>query len=288
MDDQQRQALKDELSKRDDPHVMIVRYDDKLERIGTSAENVTFHSNPIQAVKALYLLLLTGPARRSHHYTFLKNGQYLIKWLNAHSNSQAPPTPNDLVDEIMSDLTENLTVYHKITYLTIIPYLEYHTRDHGTLAWRIEAITDLPLEHAYDLDNEQSCINTGPDSQLLEGEMPSTGPLIDIDAVVMFDHDAPPVWVPPDEFSFLDDEVQAQLLPFETEPYTPLFSEPTPGPVTLPQANNAPPREVRHRGLSLDARRVFACTFPECSSRFTRPSDLRRHWINVHRGHTQQ
>lgn len=295
MDKQQRQALMNELWNQDDPHVMIVRYDDALDRIGTQAETVTFHTNPIQALEAFYLLLLTGPARRSHHHAFLKNGQYLIKWLNAYSNSQEPPTPNDLVGEVMSDLTEDFTVYHKITYITIISYLEYHTRDHGTPAPRPEASIDLPLDplsdYSHDLHIDQPSIDSDPDPELLDGEMPSAGPLIDTDQVVMFDHNIPPSWVPsraPGEYSFLDDEVQAHLLPCETEPYTPLFAEPTPGPVPLPPAVDVPPREIRNTRLSLDARRIFACTFSGCSSRFTRSSDLRRHWQNVHRGHTQQ
>ncbi|KAG9660365.1 hypothetical protein KCU95_g11811, partial [Aureobasidium melanogenum] len=294
MNKQERQDLTKELWKRDDPQVMIVRYDDKLDRIGTQAEALTFHTNPMQAIDAFFLLLLTGPARRSHHYAFLKNGQYLIKWLNAHSNSQNAPTPKGLVDEVMSDLTENHTVYHKITYITIISYLEYHTRGHGTSDPRLKAIINLPLvpmsEYAY-VHDEQPSLDPAPASELLEGEMPSTGTLIHTDDVLMFDHDPPPIWVPeraPGEYSFLDDEVQAQLLPFETEPYTPLFAEPTPGPVPLPPANDAPPREIRNPRLSLEARRVFACTFPGCSSRLTRPSDLRHHWQNVHRGHTQQ
>ncbi|KAG9598972.1 hypothetical protein KCU77_g4292, partial [Aureobasidium melanogenum] len=295
MNKQERKDLVNELWKRDDPQVMIVRYDDELDRIGTQAETVTFHANPVQAIEAFLLLLLTGPSRRSHHYAFLENGQYTIKWLNAHLNSQKAPTPKDLVDEVMSDLTENHAVYHKITYITIISYLDYHTGGHDTPALRLEAATNLPLvpmpESSYALHNEQPSLDPAPASDLPEGEMPSTGTLINADDVVMFDHDAPPIWDParaPGEYSFLDDEVQAQLLPFETEPYTPLFAESTSGPVPLPPANDAPPREIRNARLSLEARRVFACTFPGCSSRLTRPSDLRRHWQNVHRGHTQQ
>ncbi|KAG9628119.1 hypothetical protein KCU64_g17991, partial [Aureobasidium melanogenum] len=295
MNKQERKDLVNELWKRDDPQVMIVRYDDELDRIGTQAETVTFHANPVQAIEAFLLLLLTGPSRRSHHYAFLENGQYTIKWLNAHLNSQKPPTPKDLVDEVMSDLTENHTVYHKITYITIISYLDYHTGGHDTPALKLETATKLPLvpmsESSYALRNEQPSLDPAPASDLPEGEMPSTGTLINADDVVMFNHDAPPIWDParaPGEYSFLDDEVQAQLLPFETEPYTPLFAESTPGPVPLPPANDAPPREIRNARLSLEARRVFACTFLGCFSRLTRPSDLRRHWQNVHRGHTQQ
>lgn len=215
MNKEERQVLMDELWRRDDPHVMIVRYDDKLERIGTQAETVTFHTNPMHAIDAFYRLL-TGPESQWKHHAFLKNGQYLMKWLNAHSNSQKPPTPNDLVGEVMSDLTEDRTVRHKITHLKIIEYLEYHTRDHGTPAQRLEATMDLPLsttsDDAYAVYNDQPSIDPGPDPELPEGEMPSTGPLIDTDQIVMFDHNIPPVWVParaPGEYSFLDDEVQA-------------------------------------------------------------------------------
>lgn len=289
MNKEERQVLMDELWKRDDPHVMIVRYDDKIDRIGTQAETVTFHTNPMQAIDAFYRLL-TGPETQWKHHAFLKNGQYLMNWLNAHSNSQKPPTPNDLVNEVMSDLTEDRAVRHEIAYLRIISYLEYHTRDQGIVPLRLEATTDLPLftvsKDAYAFHDDQPSI----DPELLEGEMPSTGPLIDTDQVVMFDHDIPPVWIParaPGEYSFLEDEVRAQLLPFETEPYAPLFAEPTPGPIPLPPANNASLREIRNNHLSLDARRIFACSFSGCSSRFTRPSDLRRHWQNVHRGHPQ-
>lgn len=254
---QARQALVNELWQRDDPQVMIVRYDDELERIGTQAETLTYHTNPIQAVDAFLRLLVYGSARRSHHYAFLFNGQYLIRWLNAHSNSQNPPSPKDLVDEVMSDLTENHTVYNKIIHITIISYLEYHARGRGTPAPRLEAATNSP----------------------------------DVDDLMPFDLYTPPFWVhgrAPGECTWPSDEVQAQFLPSETEPGGPLLAEPIPGSVPLPPANNAPPQEIRDMSLSLEARRVFACNFPGCSSRLTRPSDLRRHMQNVHRGHTQQ
>ncbi|KAK6006850.1 hypothetical protein QM012_005858 [Aureobasidium pullulans] len=154
MNKEERRVLMDELWKRDDPHVMMVRLDDKLDRLGTQAEAAAFRTNPIQAVDAFYRLL-TGLDNQEKHHAFLKNGQYLINWLHAHSNPQRSPTPNDLVDEVMSDLTKNLTVYHKITHLTIIPCLEYRIRDHGKPAQRHEVTTDFPLiatsEYPYDL-----------------------------------------------------------------------------------------------------------------------------------------
>ncbi|KAH0369884.1 hypothetical protein KCU65_g3037, partial [Aureobasidium melanogenum] len=181
MNKQEYKDLINELWQRDDPQVMIVRYDDELERIGTQAETPTYHTNPVQAVDAFFFLLLTGPARRSHHYSFLQNDDFV---------------PFGLYD--------------------------------------------------------------------------------------------PPFWVRGTAFGEYPppgDEVQAQLLPSETEPDGPLLAEPASGPV--PPANDAPPQEIRDMSLSLEARRIFACTFPGCSSRFTRPSDRRRHEQNVHRGHTQ-
>lgn len=254
---QARQALVNELWQRDDPQVMIVRYDDELERIGTRAETLTYHTNPIQAIDAFLRLLVLGPARRSHHYAFLFNGQYLIRWLNAHSNSHNPPSPKELVDEVMSDLTENHTVYHKIINITIISYLEYHTRGCGTLGPRL---------------------NPASNPGFPETETSGTDTVADTDDLVLYDLYAPPYWI--------HGRAPGEYLPLETEPDTPLVAEPSPAPP--PPANDAPPQEIRDMSLSLEARRVFACNFPGCSSRLTRPSDLRRHQQNVHRGHTQQ
>ncbi|CAD0107586.1 unnamed protein product [Aureobasidium uvarum] len=280
MNKEERQALIDELWKRDDSQVMVIRYD-PYNRIGTQAETVTVHSNPMQAIDAFYRLF-TGPARQWEHHDFLKNGQYLINWLNAHLNPEEPE-PNDLVDEVMSDLTQDLTVYHEITYITIIPYDEWNTRDHGTLVERLER------QHGVLPHDNQTNIDPGPDPQLSE--------MIDVDDVVMFDHGVSPSSISPGEYSLLDDEAQAQLLPFEGEPYASLFATPTPGPIPLPSANNAPApsrpannprtREIRDTSLGdLNSRRRFPCTFTECSSRFTRQSDLRRHCLRLHSSRT--
>ncbi|CAD0083381.1 unnamed protein product [Aureobasidium vineae] len=265
---------------------MVIRYD-PYDRIGTQAEAVTIHSNPMQAIDAFYRLF-TGPERQWEHHDFLKNGQYLINWLNAHLNPEKPE-PNDLVDEVMSDLTQDLTVYHEITYITIIPYDEWNSRDHGTLAERLEGKSGV-LPH-----NDRINLDPGPDPQLPDEEM------VDADDVVMSDHDLPPSSAPPrrpSEYSFLNDEIQAQLLPFETEPFDPLFATPTPGPVPLPSANNAPAppppannprtREIRDTSLGdLNSRRRFPCTFTGCNKRFTRQSDLRRHCVRFHPSHPQ-
>jgi hypothetical protein len=190
----------------------------------------------------------------------------------------------------MSDLKEDLTVYHHIVFLEIIPLLEFHTRNYGTLAWRLEMTTVLPLvsmsEYTYSL-RDYHPTSQPPEPQLSENETDTC--LIDVGDVVMFDHSIPPLRSPPitpDEYSFLDDGVQVQLLPSQTE----LFATPTPGSASLPAVGVAPaplyavisaPR-VRKARLGLDARTVFDCSLKGRSSRFTRPSDLAHHWRNLH------
>jgi hypothetical protein len=289
MNREQRQTLVNELWERDEPHVMIVRYDDEAERIGTQGTTTTFHANPIQAIDAFFCLL--GP-RQYHDHPALNDNLY--RWLIAHSDSNPEePSANDLVGDVMFDLTEDNTLHHPILALEIIPLLEYHTRDHGTLAERLERTTDLPLvpmsEYTYGFNSDPP--------------LPDDDMLIDTEDVVMFDHTVPP---PGLEIPLPDDETGVQYLSDEAE----LFATPTPGSVQLPAANhapappptathNAPALSTRARGprvprprvntnLGLDARRIHACTFQGCSSRFTRPSDLARHWRDLHPGHPQQ
>jgi len=277
MNRNQRQSLINHLWDRDDLHVMIVRYNDEAQRIGTQGTATTFHTNPIQAIGAFFNLL--GDREYQRHPALNDN---MYRWLVAHTDGLAEPTANDLVGNVMSDLTEDNTVIHSsnIIALEIIPLLEYHNRGHGTLAERPDRTTDLPL--------------------LPIPPTPNPEPLIDLDEdVVMFDHSVPPPgFIPP----FVDDGSEVPPFVFSpSPPDSPLFATPTPGPVPLPAANNPPapslnapaqttrtnPRR-RVADPNVDARRIHTCTFAGCSSRFTRPSDLARHWRTVHTGHTQQ
>jgi hypothetical protein len=106
----------------------------------------------------------------------------------------------------MSDLKEDLTVYHHIVFLEIIPLLEFHTRNYGTLAWRLEMTTVLPLvpmsEYTYSL-RDYHPTSQPPEPQLSENETDTC--LIDVGDVVMFDHSIPPPRSPPitpDEYSY--------------------------------------------------------------------------------------
>jgi hypothetical protein len=292
MDRDQRQSLINQLWERDQPHVMIVKYDE-TERIGTQTPTITCHTNPIQAIDAFFCLL----GNRQHHHPALNDNLY--RWLLAHSDPEEP-SAKDLVVNVMSDLKEDLAVYQPIVFLEIIPLLEFHTRDRGTLACRLEMATDLPLtpmfEYTYGLRNYQPTPNPASESLapgLFEDAM-DTG-LIDHGDVVMFDLSIPPTGLPPmvfGEYALLDDEVQVQLLPSQTE----LSATPTPGfapllaadiaPAPLPVVNSI--SRVHDVRLGLDVRRVFDCTFQSCSSRFTRPSDLARHWRNIHPNYRQQ
>jgi len=291
MNREQRQSLVNNLWDRDDLQVMIVRYNDEAQRIGTQGTTTTFHTNPIQAINAFFNLL--GDREYQRHPALNDN---MYHWLVAHTDGLAEPTANDLVGNVMSDLTEDNPVIHSsnIIALEIIPFLEYHNRGHGTLAERPDRTIDprlLPMsEDAF-----------GPDDS---PPAPDLEPLIDLDGdVAMFDH-----WIPPPGFipPYIDDG--SEVPPFErvlfspSPPNSPLFATPTPGPVPLPAADNPPapsptnpsaqttrtnPRR-RVADPNIDARRIHACTFAGCSSRFTRPSDLARHWRTVHTGHTQQ
>jgi len=291
MNREQRQALVNELWERDEPQVMIVRYDDAAERIGTRATTTTFWANPIQAIEAFFNLL--GDRQYQRHPALNDN---FYHWLSAHMYAEEP-SADDLVGDVMSDLTEDNTIYHHIISLEIIPLLEYYNRDHGTLAERLEATTDLPLvpmsEYTYGFRDSQP-------SQSLDGDM-----LIDVEDVVMFDHSIPPPGLPglpglpsgpPSDYSFVVDD--------DDDDETELFATPTPGPEPLPATNHAPAhpstsnnnarahgahvRRSRVAHSTLDARRIHVCTFQGCSSRFTRPSDLARHWRSLHPGHPQQ
>jgi hypothetical protein len=278
MNREQRQSLIDQLWERDEPHVMIVKYD-KTEKLGVQASTITYHTNPIQAIDAFFCLL---GDRGCHHHPALNDNLY--RWLTAHSNPDQP-SAKDFVDDVMSDLNEYLTFRHHIVFIEIIPLLEHYTRDHDTLASRLETTTDIPLvpmpEYTYGLCSYQPTPN--PASGSLEREMTNVGD------VAMFDHWIPPARLPfevPAEHSFLDDEAQALLLPSQTD----LFATPTLSPAALSAANVAPaplpavnniPR-VHNSRLNLDARRAFACTVPSCPSRSTRPSDLARHCRNNH------
>jgi hypothetical protein len=288
----QRQSLINQLWERDQPHVMIVKYDE-TEGIGTQTSTITCHTNPIQAIDAFFCLL----GNRQHHHPALNDNLY--RWLLAHSDPEEP-SARDLVVNVMSDLKEDLAVYRHIVFLEIIPLLEFHTRDHGTLASRLETTTNIPLtpvsDYTYGLCNYQPIPN--PASESLEPQLSEdaidTG-LIDHGDVVMFDLPIPPAGLPPmviGEYAFLDDEVQVQLLPSQTE----LSATPTPdlapllaadiAPALLPTVDSMP--GVHSARFGLDARRVFDCTFQSCSSRFTRPSDLARHWRNIHPNYHQQ
>ncbi|KAH0294057.1 hypothetical protein M436DRAFT_63612 [Aureobasidium namibiae CBS 147.97] len=290
MNREQRQSLINDLWDRDDLHVMIVRYNDEAQRIGTQGTTTTFHANPMQAIDAFFSLL--GNREYQRHPALNDN---MYQWLVAHTDGLAEPTANDLVGNVMSDLTEDNTAIHSsnIIALEIIPLLEYHNRDHGMLAGRPDRTIDPRLlprsEYTLGLDDPPPT--------------PNPEPLIDLDEdIVMFDH-----WIPPPEFipPFVDDG--SEVPPFERElfspspPDPPLFANPTPGPVPLPAANNtpapspnAPAQNTRNHPRrrvadpNVDARRIHACAFVGCSSRFTRPSDLARHWRTVHTGHTQQ
>lgn len=307
---EQRRALINELWKRDDPQIMIVRYNDEDERLGTQGTITAFHTNPIEAIYAFFHLL--GDSEYQRHPA-LNDNMYL--WLVAHLDGLGDPTAMDLVDNVMSDLTEYNTVVHHsgIIAVEIIPLVEYHNRGHDTLTELNESTTDLPLaptsDDAFGPENYPPTPNPEP---LMHAESPAVstpnlGPLIDSDGdVIMFDHSVPPTELNP---PFLGDGSEAY--PYKTELLSasplnsPLFATPTPGLVPLLAANNspAPPsnapahntrvREVRipRRRVvhpNVDARRTHACTFAGCSSRFTRSSDLARHWRSVHTGHLQR
>jgi hypothetical protein len=274
MNKDQRQTLINEFWDDDDVHVMTVRYDDENERIGTQALIITYHSNSIQAIDAFFCLL---GERQYHHHPALNDNYY--RWMIAHSDPEIP-SANDLVYNVMSELTENFTVYHRIVFLEIVPLLEYHKRGHG-LSSATESI----------------------DPQYPAGELIGTDTLTDVEDVVMFDHSAPPDSMLLEE---LVDDDQTGLLPTGREH----LASQTPGPAPLPTTNNAPapsrtvannaptyctrPRGTHGRSnvvgtqSGLDARRIHACTFQGCSSRFTRPSDLARHCRNIHSVPRQQ
>jgi hypothetical protein len=269
MNREQRQTLINELWDVDDPHVMIsFENTNDNERIGTQASTITYHTNSIQAIDAFFCLLAD---RQYHHHPALNDNFY--RWLIAQSDSEAP-SANDLVEVVMSDLFE-LTMYPRIAFVEIINLLEYHDRGHGL-----------------------SSASRSSDRQLPAGESLNTDTLTDVEDVVMFDHSAPPDWMLLEEQPLLDNG-QAELLPTEPEP----FASQTPGPAlptisTAPAPsrtvnNNAPTRGTRTRNLvgtnsGLDARRIHACTYQGCSSRFTRPSDLARHCRNIHSAPRQQ
>jgi hypothetical protein len=270
------QTLINELWDVDDPHV-IISYENMNdhEEIGTRASTITYHTNPIQAIDAFFCLLAD---RQYHHHPALNDNFY--RWLIAQSDPEAP-SANDLVKNVMSDLFE-LTMYPRIAFVEIIPLLEYHNRGRG-------------LDPA----------SRSPDPQLPAGEPLNTHTLTDVEDVVMFDHSAPPDSMLPEEQPFLNDD-QAELLPTEPE----VFATQTSGPASLPTTNtapaqsrtvnsNAPTHATRALGTrsrsnlvgansSLDARRIHACTYQGCSSRFTRPSDLVRHCRNIHSAPRQQ
>jgi hypothetical protein len=292
MNREQRQSLINQLWERDEPHIMIVKYDE-TRRIGTRTSTITCHTNPIQAIDAFFCLL----GNRQHHHPALNDNLY--RWLLAHSDPEEP-CARDLVVNVMSDLKEDLAVYRQIVFLEIIPLLEFHTRDHGTLAWRLETTTNLPLtpmsEYTYGLRNNQATpdpASESPEPQLSEDVM-NTG-LIDREDVVMFDFPIPPAGLPSivlGEYALLDDEVEVQLLPSQTElsatptpSFAPLFAADL-APAPLPVVNSI--SRVHDVRLGLDVRRVFDCIFQGCPSRFTRPSDLARHWRNLHPNYRQQ
>lgn len=302
---EQRRALINELWKRDDPQVMIARYYDEDERIGTQESVTTFHTNPIQAIYAFFDLLGDWDYQR---HPALNDNMYL--WLVTHTDGLAEPTAKDLVDNVMSDLTEYNTVIHHsgIIALEIIPLLEYHSRSYGTPALKIERTIGLPLvsmsDHSFGPSNYPPTPDLGLDNHPLN---PNPEPLFDLDGdVIMFDHSIPPSELHP---PILGDGFEAY--PYGTELLSPsrldspLFATPTPGPVPLSVAKNPPvplPSALTHnnrtRGVrnprrrvvvtKVDARKIHACTFAGCSTRFTRSSDLARHWRSVHTDHPQQ
>jgi hypothetical protein len=276
MNREERQSLINELWVIDDPHVIISCENmNGNERIGTRASTITYHTNPIQAIDAFFCLLAE---RQYHHHPALNDNFY--RWLIAQSDSEAP-SANDLVENVMSDLLE-LTIYPRITFVEIIPLLEYHNRGHGI-----------------------NPASRSPDPQLPASESLNTDTLTDVEDVVMFDHSAPPDSMLHEEQLFLNDD-QAELLPTEPEVFASQTAGPAPSPTTNTApapfrtvGNDAPTHATRARGTrsrsnlvgtnsSLDARRIHACTYLGCSSRFTRPSDLARHCRNIHSAPRQQ
>lgn len=309
---EQRRTLFNELWERDAPHVMIVRYNDEDERIGTQATITTFHINPIHAIYAFFNLL----GLRDQRHPVLNNNMYY--WMVAHLDGLGDPTAMDLVDNVMADLTEYNTVIHHsgIIALEIIPLLEYYGRDNATLAERPEGTTNLELvsmsDDAFAPGNYPPTPDLPtpdlptPNSPTPNSPSPNPEPLMDLDGdVIMFDHSVPPSELNP---PFLGDGSKAHLSEITPSsplhPDSPLFATPTLGPVPLPSTNNphAPlpdaaahntracsVRNPRRRIVepNLNARRIHACAFAGCPSRFTRSSDLARHWRSVHAGHAR-
>ncbi|THZ80234.1 hypothetical protein D6C84_07596 [Aureobasidium pullulans] len=290
MNKQQLDALSFELCHQNNPHVMVVSYNN------LDDETVTFHQSVGIAISAFYSLLL--PA----HHHFLHDGHYLAQWLERGEFDQ----PSYLVDTIMDDLSN--IVDHGFRLISIYSQEEYNRLiiDSGVPAPPSEQTTtfaDAPSHALIDAPIAYS----PPIAWSSDGDMPSQNP-VDVEDIVMFDHDTPPAGVPFMEngiYALMDENARARLwMPVDWQD-PPLFAEPTPGPIPVPNppaanppAANPPaptpaatssntPVENRDLNVPLDARRVFACNFPGCGKRLTRSSDLRRHWQNVHRGHTQ-
>ena len=110
-----------------------------------------------------------------------------------------------------------------------------------------------------------------------DGDMPSENP-VDIEDIVMFDHDTPPAGVPFMEngiYALMDETARARLwMPVDWED-PPLFAEPTPGPTPAPNPPAANPPAASPPAANSPAANPPAPTdnsAAQCNSRYPEPS----------------
>ncbi|THY27719.1 hypothetical protein D6C99_10622 [Aureobasidium pullulans] len=117
-------------------------------------------------------------------------------------------------------------------------------------------------------DAPSYALNDAPIAWSSDGDMPSENP-VDIEDIVMFDHDTPPAGVPFMEngiYALMDETARARLwMPVDWED-PPLFAEPTPGPTPAPNPPAASPPAASPPAASPPAASPPAASPPAANS----------------------